>query len=100
MTVINIKTYRVLKEQTKQEQTYRHGLSKLGKAELLQELLNYHESFQRSPHDMRITLRGQYLMEVLEARAELSELKDLSREFQHKLKTRLYAQMQAMGSES
>ena len=96
MKVINIKTYRVFKQRVALEAQYRHSLLKMGKAELLQELMNYHESYQRDPHDIGVTLRGQHLMDVLEARAELNELRELSREFQVKLKTRLYAQMQSM----
>lgn len=94
MKVINLKTYKVLKDQSKQELVYRHKLMAMSKAELLQELLNYHESYQRDPYDISITLRGQHLMDVLEARSHLSDLQDLAREFQIKLKTRLYHQMQ------
>lgn len=66
----------------------------MNKPELLQELLNYHESYQRDPHDVSVTLRGQHLMNVLEDRALLTDLQDLARDFQLKLKTRLYKQMQ------
>ena len=66
----------------------------MSKPELLQELLNYHEAYLRDPHDLNATLRGQHLMDVLESRAHLTELQDLAREFQGKLKTRLYQQMQ------
>jgi hypothetical protein len=68
----------------------------MSKADLLQELLNYHESYQRDPHDIGVTLRGQHLLDILEQRAELAELQDLAREFQGKLKARLYAQMQRL----
>jgi len=95
--VINMKTYRVFKQRVALEAQYRHSLLKMGKAELLQELLNYHESYQRDPHDIGVTIRGQHLMDILEDRAELAELQDLSREFQVKLKTRLYQQMQSIG---
>ncbi|MBI3558275.1 MAG: hypothetical protein HY074_18565 [Deltaproteobacteria bacterium] len=97
MKVINMKTYRVFKQRVALEARYRHSLLKMGKAELLQELLNYHECYQRDPHDIGVTLRGQHLMDVLEDRAELAELQELSREFQVKLKTRLYEQMQSIG---
>ena|SRR5690348_12319181 len=97
MKVINLKTYRVLKERQKQELLYRHQLLGMDKAHLLQELLNYHESYLRDPHDVNVTIRGQHLMDVLEARAELRDLQELSREFQHKLKVRLYEQLQNLG---
>jgi len=94
MNVINLKTYKILRERERAEIHYRHRLMGMKKHELLQELLNYHESYQRDPHDVNVTIRGQHLMEVLEQRAELRELQDLSREFQAKLKARLYAQLQ------
>lgn len=94
MNVINIKTYKVLRERQKQEIHYRHRLMGMKKHELLQELLNYHESYQRDPHDVNVTIRGQHLMEILEDRAELRELQELSREFQAKLRARLYDQIQ------
>lgn len=100
MKVVNIKTYQVLKSRQKQEMVYRYSLQKMNKAELLQELLNYHESYQRDPHDINVTLRGQHLMEILEARAELTDLKDLSREFQDKLQVRLYKQMQKISEKN
>lgn len=94
MKVINLKTYRVLKERERQEQKYRQKLLTMSKPDLLQELLNYHESYVRDPHDINVTLRGQHLMDILEQRAELRELQELSREFQEKLKIRLYRQLQ------
>lgn len=96
MNVINLKTYRVFKERQRQELAYRHQLLAMSKPELLQELLNYHEFYQRDPHDINVTIRGQHLMDILESRAELAELQELSREFQHKLKVRLYQQMQGL----
>ena len=96
MNIVNLKTYRVLMERKAQEMAYRHSLLVMDKPALLQELLNYHESYQRDPHDISITLRGQHLMEVLEQRAELGELQELSREFQNKLKVRLYQQLQKL----
>lgn len=98
MKIVNIKTYRVLKDRQNQEFAYRLSLSKMDKAQLLQELLNYHDRYQRDPHDVNVTIRAQHLMEVLEERAELKELQDLSREFQNKLKMRLYEQMQSLGN--
>ena len=96
MKIINIKTYRVLKERKAQEQTYRQRLLTMDKAQLLQELLNYHDSYQKDPHNINVTLRGQHLMEILEQRAELNELQELSKDFQAKLKTRLYQQLQRL----
>lgn len=97
MKIINIKTYRAFKQRKALEAGYQHSLIKMDKAELLQELLSYNEAYQRDPNDIGITIRGQHLMEVLEERAELAELQELSRDFQTKLKTRLYQQIQAMG---
>lgn len=94
MKVVQLKTYQVLKERQQQAMTYRHRLTQMSKPELLQELLNYHESYMRDPNDVNATLRGQHLMDVLEGRAHLGELQELAREFQGKLKTRLYQQMQ------
>jgi hypothetical protein len=92
--VINIKTYQVLKRHQNQELRYKHSLMKMDKVALLQELLHYHEAYQHDPFDINVTIRGQMLMEILEERAELSELQELSREFQEKLKVRLYQQLQ------
>jgi hypothetical protein len=94
MNVIDLKAYRALKAQSDQEQAYRQRLLQMSKPELLHELLMYHEAYQRNPGDMSATIRGQHLMDVLEARAELTELQDLSREFRAKLKARLYQQIQ------
>ena len=47
------------------------------------------------PTDIGSTVRAQHLMEILEERAELTELQELSREFRAKLKVRLYEQLQA-----
>jgi len=96
MKVISIKTYRVLKEREREEKAYRVKLLAMDKSHLLQELLRYHESYQRDPHDINVTLRGQHLMDVLSQRAHLDELQDLAREFQNKLKVRLYNQLQNM----
>lgn len=97
MKVINLKTYRVFKERSRESMEYRLRLLTMSKPDLLAELLKYHEAYQRDPHDIAVTLRGQHLMDVLEQRAELAELQELSREFQHKLKVRLYDQMQRLG---
>ncbi len=94
MNVLNLRTYRILKERQRQSMAYRFSLSQMDKAQLLQELLAHHDSYQRDPHDINVTLKGQHLMEVLEGRAELTELQSLSREFQAKLQTRLYKQIQ------
>lgn len=93
MKVINLKTYRVLKDRKREELAYRHQLLTMSKIDLLQELLRYHESYQLDPHDVRITLRGQHLLEVLEQRAELAELQELAREFNAKLDARLARQL-------
>lgn len=94
MKVIQLKTYRVFRDRKRAELDYRNRLLTMEKPELLQELLNYHESYQRDPHDISVTIRGQHLMDVLEQRAELTELQELSREFQNKLKARLRRQLQ------
>lgn len=96
MKVINLKTFRVLKKQKREGLAYRHRIMGMQKPELLQELLSYHESYQKDPHDIRVTIRGQHLMDVLEARAELRELQELAREFQSKLKARYRSQLQRM----
>ena len=74
MAVLN----RVLKERAQEEQRYRHKVMGMQKHELLAELLKYTESYQRDPHDINVTLRGQHLMDVLEERAELRDLQELA----------------------
>ncbi|MEW6056243.1 MAG: hypothetical protein AB1540_06485 [Bdellovibrionota bacterium] len=93
MNVVYLKTHRVLKERQKEAAAYRVALLAMDKTQLLQELLAYHELYQRDPHDIMVTLRGQHLMDVLEERAELKDLQELSQEFQAKLQTRLDEQL-------
>ncbi len=76
---------------------YRLELLKLSKFDLLQELLKQHEGYIRDPKNPENTLRGQHLLEVLEQRADLSEMRELAQELSKKLKIRLYQQMQQMG---
>lgn len=93
--VVDMKRYRILKEQRAALADYRMQIQTMNKSDLLNELLTYHEKFMKNPLDIRATLQGQELMAVLEVRAELTELKDLSREFKAKLEHRLNQQIHA-----
>ncbi len=68
---------------------------RMDKAALLEELLIYHEAYQKDPNNMHTTIRAQMIMEVLESKALLTELKELAQEFNYKLKGRLYDQLNA-----
>ncbi len=93
MNVVSLKKYRDLQGQMVGVRVYRAKIEKLPKVELLEELLKYHEDFMKNPKDVEATLRGQQLMDVLEGRAELSELKALSADFRRKLTDRLALQL-------
>lgn len=93
MKIIDIQKYRSFTEERRAAELYRAQMTKLPKSELLLELIRYHEQFINNPSDVKATLQGQALMDILEQRAELNELKDLSREFRAKLNQRLQAQL-------
>lgn len=87
-----------MRERKNADTGYALKIRKLEKFELLQELLRYDDIVKRGASDPRVnlqaTLRAQMLMELLEARAELTELRSLAVEYKRKLATRLYAQVQ------
>lgn len=93
MNVVSIKKYREFQGQMVEARVYRARIEVMPKVELLEELLKYHEDFLKDSKDLQATLRGQQLMDVLEARAELSELKELSQDFRRKLQARLARQL-------
>lgn len=91
--VIDFKTYRALQTLREQAKPYRFRIEQMDKANLLIELLHYHELYNNNPDDVSLTIRAEQLMEVLEERAELNELRELSREFHTKLRGRLRQQL-------
>ncbi len=93
MNIVSLKKYRELQGHMVGVRVYRAKIEKLPKVELLEELLRYHEDFMKNPRDVEATLRGQQLMDVLEGRAELTELKALSTDFKRKLTARLALQL-------
>ncbi len=92
--VVALKKYRVLKSYDLDIKLYRAKIVKMPKLALLEELLKYHEDFLASPKNIGATLRGRELLSVLEERAELTELKELSLDFKRKLQVRLAEQLQ------
>ena len=97
MNVVSLKKYRELQGQMVEARVYRARIEALPKVELLEELLKYHGDFLKDSRDLQATLRGQQLMDVLEARAELSELRELSQDFRRKLQRRLALQLAPAG---
>jgi hypothetical protein len=94
MKIIELKKYKTLRDKKNVASIYRLKIEKMDKPALLVELLNYNDHYRKDPNDLEATLKAQALMDVLERRAELNELKELSQEFNQKLKTRLYKQIQ------
>ena len=92
--VVSLAAHRFLKLRKGEETEYAMKIEKLEKSELLQELLRYDDTVKRHPSNMQAVLRAQMLMELLESRAELTELRELAVEYKRKLATRLYAQVQ------
>lgn len=91
--IVDLRIVRLLKLKEKDLLTYRMQILSLSKSDLLTELLRYQEDFLKNPLDVMSTLQGQELMRVLETRAELGELRELSREFKAKLDHRLDQQL-------
>lgn len=89
-----LETFKLLKDLKAKDEPYRKQLLLMDKTELLCELLRYDDAYRKNPLDLRITLRGQHLMDVLEQRAELTELKDLAQDFNIKLQKRYNHQIQ------
>lgn len=96
--VVSLAAHRFLRERKSADTGYALKIRKLEKADLLQELLRYDDIVKRGASDpqanLQATLRAQMLMELLESRAELTELRELAVEYKRKLAARLYAQVQ------
>lgn len=92
--VVSLAAYRLLRQRKSAETGYARQIRRLEKTELLQELLRYDHVVKCDPSDFQATLRAQMLMELLETRAELTELRELAVEYKRKLAARLYAQVQ------
>lgn len=93
INIVSLKKYRVLKSYDQDLQLYRVKIQQMDKVGLLEELLKYHEDFMAHPTNIGATLRGRELLRTLEARAELTELKELSNDFKSKLESRLANQL-------
>ena len=93
--VFSFEKFQKLRAAKNAEHAFRTRIEKMEKAELLQEMLNNHDSFLKNPGDIQLTVRAQHIVTVLEQRAELKELQELSRTLSNKLKIRLYSQLQA-----
>jgi hypothetical protein len=94
--VVSLNSYRAYKDRLRSERQYRDGLGQPAPSEgpLPSELLRCHDTYLREPFDLGATIRARYLLDILEARAELTELRELSRELRGKLQARLYRQIQ------
>lgn len=91
--IVDLRIMKLLRQKEKDLVSYRERILQLSKSDLLSELLHYQEDFLKNPLDVMSTLQGQELMRVLETKAELGELRELSREFKAKLDHRLDQQL-------
>lgn len=92
-TLIDFKTFKAIKDLREQAKIYRLRIEQMDKVQLLTELLHYNDLYTQKPDDATVTVRAEQLMEVLEQRAELTELRELAQEFQTKLRARLKQQL-------
>ena len=98
--VIPFAVLKNLQERKKQENDYRESLKQMQKFELLENLLEYDDQMKKNPDNVKATIRAQMIMEALEERAELRELKDLAHDYKKKLATKLYQQVQSISTTS
>ncbi|HRK01904.1 MAG TPA: hypothetical protein PLH57_04510 [Oligoflexia bacterium] len=91
--VISLNSFRSLQSLREKAKPYRQRIEQMDKAGLLIELIHYDELYKKNPNDVSFTIRAEQLMEVLEARAELTELRELARELHGKLRSRLHSQL-------
>ncbi len=94
MKVISLRKYKIMQQSHIAVSIYKQKIQKLEKIELLNELLKYHEDYMKNPTNLEATLRGKALLEVMEERAELTELKTLSKSFRQKIEARLARQLE------
>ncbi len=92
--VYSFSAFKKVQDRKREQTSYYLRLKQMDKAHLLQELIKYNDDFKNNPKDIDATIRGEYILSVLNERAELNELRTLANEFQRKLKLRLYEQMQ------
>ena len=94
--IIPLNAYKRLKKFKKELELYEYQIQSFDKSKLLNELLRYHEEYRAEPYNLYLTLKGRILMNQLEAKSELKELRELSQELQRKIDARLQFQMKLM----
>jgi len=90
---VDLGVFRALRESRAKESQLKEELRQVDKTTLLAELLHYNTRYTKAPGDITLTLRMKAVMDILEERAELEQLRDLSREFHAKLDRRLKSQL-------
>ena len=93
MKIVDLNVFRAMKNHVEKKSNFKKIFHSMQKAELLQELIQYNDRYMKDPSDIDLTIRTQVLMEVLEERAELNELRELSQQFNEKLSKRLSEQL-------
>lgn len=94
--VVNLGTFKLLREQRKAQSEYAGRLMTMEKAELLVELLKFKDNYTKNPRDLQSMIRSQMLMEELEKKAELGHLREIANEYKRKLALKIYSQIQSL----
>ncbi len=96
MQVIDFQVARVIRDKKKSEEKFRTQASRLPKPELLQAMLTQDEVLKLNPMNIQATIRAQILLELLENKAELNQLREVASEYKRKLALRLYSQIKGI----
>lgn len=94
--VFSLNVFQSLKDQKVEAYVYRVELAKMNKTQLLQELVLNHDAYLKNPKDTQVTFKGQQLLEVLNEKVELQEMKDMVGMLKRKLENRLRQQIQVL----
>ncbi len=96
MQIIDLSVERVIRNKKRDEQKFKSQVEKLPKAELLQAMLTQDEIVKLDPMNIQATIRAQIILEELEKKAELNQLRTVANEYKRKLAIRLYSQIKAI----
>lgn len=98
--VVSLKSYRELKDNEREELTYRARILCMSKVELLEEMVRFQEE-RKTIGELTPTLmiQGRHLFSELEKQADTQELKILSRSYRRHLEYELQHMKQNKNSE-